>query len=120
MPAHVVRMPSAGDGLTLRPWHGDDAAALIAAADDPLLRRWTRVRAADADEAGRWLDVQHRGWRDGDRFSFAVLDDGLRLVANVALKLPDPDAAVAEVGYWTAGPARGRGVAPRALAALTG
>lgn len=112
-------MPRATGGLTLRPWHDDDAAALIAVADDPMLRRWTRVRAADADEARRWLDVQHRGWDAGDRYSFAVLDDGGRLVANVALKRPDPSADVAEVGYWTAGHARGLGVAPRALAALT-
>ncbi|MEU4214859.1 GNAT family N-acetyltransferase [Actinoplanes sp. NPDC026623] len=113
-------MPRATGGLTLRPWRDDDAAALIVAADDPMLRRWTKVRAADADEAREWLGVQHRGWQAGDRYSFAVLDDGQRLVANVALKLPDPGAGVAEVGYWTAGYARGQGVAPRALAALTG
>jgi RimJ/RimL family protein N-acetyltransferase len=113
-------MPRATGGLTLRAWHDDDAAALIAVADDPMLRRWTKVRAADTDEAKQWIGVQHRGWEAGTRYSFAVLDDGQRLVANVALKRPDPSAGVAEVGYWTAAAARGQGVAPRALAALTG
>lgn len=43
-----------------------------------------------------------------------------RLVANVVLKRADPRGRFAEVGYWTAAYARGRGVAPRALEALTG
>ena len=105
--------------LTLRPWRDDDAAALIAAAGDPLLERWTKVRAAGPDEAQRWLQAQHTGRRRGDRHSFAVLDDTGTLVGNVALKRPDPAAGTAEVGYWTAAYARGRGIAPQALESLT-
>ncbi|MBM0237448.1 GNAT family N-acetyltransferase [Micromonospora sp. ATA32] len=37
-----------------------------------------------------------------------------------ALKEVVPGRPAAEVGYWTAAPARGRGVAPRALEAVTG
>jgi RimJ/RimL family protein N-acetyltransferase len=55
----------------------------------------------------------------GDRYSFAVLDDDGTLLGNVALKRPDPAADDAEVGYWTAAYARGRGIAPRALGSLT-
>ncbi|GAA3959731.1 acetyltransferase [Amorphoplanes auranticolor] len=106
-------------GLVLRPWRDDDAAALITAVGDPLLHRWTRVRAADAAEAQQWLGVQHAGRRTGSRYSFAVLDDAGKLVGNVALKRPDPAAEDAEVGYWTAAYARGRGIAPQALGSLT-
>jgi RimJ/RimL family protein N-acetyltransferase len=84
-----------------------------------LLERWTRVRVATPGAAHQWLQVQQAGRQRGDRFSFAVLDDEEALVGNVALKRPDPEADEAEVGYWTAAPARGRGIAPRALGALT-
>jgi RimJ/RimL family protein N-acetyltransferase len=114
-----VNDPEPVAGLTLRPWHDDDAAALIAAAGDPLLQRWTRVRAADLGEARQWLQVQHEGRHAGSRYSFAVLDEAGGLVGNVALKRPDPLADDAEVGYWTAAYARGRGVAPQALGSLT-
>lgn len=111
--------PAAVAGLTLRPWRDDDAAALIAVAGDPLLRQWTSIRVTGPGEARQWLDAQHAGRRAGDRFSFAVLDGDAGLVGNVVLKRPDPDAAEAEVGYWTAAHARGRGVASLALGSLT-
>jgi RimJ/RimL family protein N-acetyltransferase len=114
-----VNDPEPVAGLILRPWRDDDAAALITAVGDPLLHRFTRVRAADVGEARQWLETQHTGRRTGSRYSFAVLDDAGKLVGNVALKRPDPAAADAEVGYWTAAYARGRGIAPQALGSLT-
>ncbi|MFF6910256.1 GNAT family N-acetyltransferase [Streptomyces sp. NPDC012389] len=41
------------------------------------------------------------------------------MVGNLALKRPGPGAERAKVGYRTVARARGRGVAPRALEALT-
>jgi RimJ/RimL family protein N-acetyltransferase len=113
-----MTMLTVGD-LTLRRWNDDDVPALIAAAGDPALHRWTRFRAADDAEARRWLDAQHTGWAGGTRYSFAVLDDHGRLLANVVLKRGNPAEPVAEVGYWTAGYARGQGVAPRAVRGLS-
>ncbi|MFB6888252.1 GNAT family N-acetyltransferase [Kitasatospora sp. NPDC056327] len=106
------------EGLLLRPFRAQDAPALVEIYRDPALRRFTRTPVTDLDGAARWLAVQDRGRADGTRYSFAVLEGGL-LVANVVLKLGGPGAPGAEVGYWTAAAARGRGVAPRALAALT-
>ncbi len=40
-------------------------------------------------------------------------------MGHAVLKNVTPGASSAEVGYWTAAHARGRGVAPRALEALT-
>ncbi|MCX4391121.1 GNAT family N-acetyltransferase [Micromonospora peucetia] len=108
--------------LLLRPWRDDDATALIAAYRDPVLRRWTRAPVTTIAEARRFLTEARRDWDDGHRFSFAVLEPsptGETLVAQVILKNVTEGGEDAEVGYWTAAPARGRGVAPRALTAVT-
>jgi RimJ/RimL family protein N-acetyltransferase len=117
--------PTASVGeLTLRPWLDDDIDALIEAYQDPVLRRWTGLPVTDRPEARRWLDVQHHGWRTAERLSFAVEEMSAvtgesQLIANVALKLLRREHGHAEVGYWTAAPGRGRGIAPRALDALS-
>ncbi|MGW0431237.1 GNAT family N-acetyltransferase [Micromonospora sp. NPDC003197] len=116
-------MPSA-PALRLRPWNDQDIAPLIEIYRDPVLRQWTRLRVENAEDAVRWLDVQRQGWQSRQRLSFAVLEnqpdtDEGQLVANVVLKKADPTGQSAEVGYWTAAHARGRGIAPRALTALT-
>jgi RimJ/RimL family protein N-acetyltransferase len=116
--------PSA-PALLLRPWQDDDVEQLIEVYRDPALRRWTRVPVENVDDAHRWLALQRAGWENRQRISFAVVADDRadgpgRLLGNVALKSLDPAVGSAEVGYWTAAYARGRGVAPGALEALTG
>ncbi|MFD8755565.1 GNAT family N-acetyltransferase [Kitasatospora sp. NPDC059577] len=106
------------EGLVLRPFEDADAPALVEAYRDETLRRFTRTPVDDEEQAAHWLGQQREGRAAGTRYSFAVLDaDGL--VGNVVLKRGTPGGESAEVGYWTAGPARGRGVAPRAVEALT-
>ncbi|RCG26862.1 N-acetyltransferase [Sphaerisporangium album] len=110
--------------LLLRVWAAGDVPELIEAYRDPVMLRWTRFHVRDERDAGQWLEKQWKGWRDGDRLSFAVTepDPGTgvhRLVANVVVKGLVAGASFAEVGYWTARAARGRGVAGRALEALT-
>ncbi|ARF72839.1 GNAT family N-acetyltransferase [Kitasatospora albolonga] len=109
------------DGLLLRPWREEDVPALLKAYDDPVMRQWVRLPVSTPEEAARWLESQRAGWASGTRFGFAVTDvsRGGELVGNLALKRPGPGPERAEVGYWTAAWARGRGVAPRALEALT-
>ncbi|GAV45285.1 GNAT family N-acetyltransferase [Streptomyces acidiscabies] len=101
--------------LSLRPWQPSDAPALLVAAQDSALRRWTSLDVNDPSDAGRWIDEQRRGWESGERLAFAVVGD--EILGHVVLKRSA--GAVAEVGYWTAAAARGRGVAPNALLALT-
>jgi RimJ/RimL family protein N-acetyltransferase len=109
----------AADGLTLRPWHASDAAALtdICRSSDmgPV-----SIKVATEADAAAWLAEQRRSWADGSRRSFAVLAaDSGELVGHTVLRRPEPDGVTWEVGYWTAGRQRGRGVASRALSALT-
>src|SRR5258708_9932135 len=81
----------------------------------------------DERDAARWLASQDRGWRDGDRLSFAVLEadevGGCVLAGNVGLKNREETGRIgeretAEIGYWTAVAARGPGVAPAAVRAV--
>ena len=69
-----------------------------------------------------------RGRREGDRLCFAVIEadeaGGCVLAGNVGLKNRDETGRIgeretAEIGYWTALAARGRGVAPAAVRAVT-
>ncbi|MEV5764542.1 GNAT family protein [Micromonospora sp. NPDC052213] len=108
--------------LSLRPWRDADADALVAAYRDPVLLRWTRAPVTTTTEARRFVAAARRDWDDGCRFSFAVVEPhpaGETLVAQVVLKNVAAGRGDAEVGYWTAAPARGRGIAPHALDAVT-
>ncbi|MEV6591667.1 GNAT family N-acetyltransferase [Streptomyces acidicola] len=111
--------------LLLRRWSMEDVAALVEAYRDPVLRRWTSSVVDNEGDAVQWVKAQEQGWEAGVRFSFAVLEaqpDSNRgqLVGHVVLKGVVPGKPSAEVGYWTAAHARGRGFAHRALDALTG
>ncbi|MGC3001886.1 GNAT family N-acetyltransferase [Streptomyces sp. G35A] len=108
--------------LTLRPWAPQDAAALAELYRDEALRRWASAPVHDEASAARWVAEQRRGWETGERLAFAVEETpsppgaDVRPAGHVVLKRSG--AVAAEVGYWTAAHARGRGVAPRAVTAL--
>ena len=116
-----VGATGAAAALALRPWCLDDVAALVEVYRDLAMVRWTTSRL-DSEGAGvRWVEAQREGWAAGERFAFAVLDSGSgELVGNVVLKEVAAGKGFAEVGYWTAAAARGRGVASRGLEAVTG
>ncbi|WP_218136453.1 GNAT family N-acetyltransferase [Nonomuraea jiangxiensis] len=110
--------------LVLRPWGVEDVAAVVAAYQDPVLRRWTSSRVETEADGLRWVRAQQRGWATGKRFSFAILDAHSRpafrqVVGNIVVKDVAPGKPFAEVGYWTVAHARGRGVAAGALEVVT-
>ncbi|MQY14447.1 hypothetical protein SRB5_46140 [Streptomyces sp. RB5] len=107
--------PPTAPGLALRPWRPADVPALVAIGRDPDLLRWTNTPVSDEAQAAEWVRTQNRGRESGERFAFAVLE-GLAPVGHVVLKIAGPRA---EVGYWTVPRARGKGVAGRALEAVT-
>jgi len=147
LPELCVPAASRQPALILRPWRAADVPALAAemCREYPTAGMWSRpderpvgtaltggagrrTGAAGERDAGRWLASQDRGWRDGDRLSFAVLevDDvgGCALAGNVGLKNREETGRIgeretAEIGYWTAVAARGRGIAPAAVRAVT-
>jgi RimJ/RimL family protein N-acetyltransferase len=105
------------DELTLRPWTSDDVPALVAAYDEPAIRRW-HTRSMTIAEAAGWVAHAHRGWTTETSASWAVMDQD-SLVGRMSLRRVDLEQGVAEVGYWTIAAARGRSIAPRALAAIS-
>ncbi|SEG89989.1 Protein N-acetyltransferase, RimJ/RimL family [Actinacidiphila yanglinensis] len=137
MVVHLPVEPTASaPALRLRPWQPQDAGALALAHQDPLLRRRLMTFLEDEAAARRWIDAQAAGWAAGIRFAFAVeepaateehtdtVDTAVNVLSGPTTPLlghivvregTGPAEGAAEVGYWTAAGARGRGIAPRAL-----
>jgi RimJ/RimL family protein N-acetyltransferase len=121
------------DGLTsLRAWRDSDVSAIAAACQDPEIGRWTRVPSPYRETDARAFlleryDAIHR--RRSAPFAIVappsaeVQPDGPddwrpvpgTLLGSIALMRPAWEHARAEVGYWLARDARGRGHATRAV-----
>ena len=135
----VLDVAAGGDrpALRVRPWIAADMPDLLAAmareyparglashpdVEVPGLQRWGGPR--NDEEAALWLSGQERGWERGDWLTFAVMDATQNtVVGHVGLWNRD-GAKVGigergEIGYWTAADARGRGIAPAAVRAVT-
>jgi RimJ/RimL family protein N-acetyltransferase len=101
-----------------------DAPAIYTACQDPDIQRWTTVPSPYLREhADQFVsDYVTNAWATGAAAVFAVTDiaDG-RLLASVGLHFDrGRDGGIAEIGYWTAAPARGRGLMTEAAAAVCG
>ena len=107
---------SAGD-LLLRPWREDDVDAYWAALEAPGGRLWHGSTLGSRDDVAAML-ARRRDWSRGDHATWCVVGgpDG-ELLGSVSLHRIDRDERDAEVGYWTAPAARGRGIAVRAVEA---
>lgn len=103
--------------LHLRPWQASDADPLQRALADPAVARWTGLPTRSALE---WVTQTYPGrWVDGTGAAFAVLDATTgELLAGVDLHAVDAAAGTAEVGWFTAPPARGRSVGTEAVQVL--
>ena len=101
----------------LRPWRPDDVDAVWSAFQDPDIRLWNGGGVQSREDAlvllGRRLD-----WTTGDHASWAVVDERDGVLASVSLHSIDRLANEAQIGYWTAPAARGRGVAGLATDAV--
>ena len=103
----------------LRPWRPEDVEAVWSAFQDPEIRLWNGGGVQSREDAlallGRRLD-----WTTGNHASWAVVgeDDDAVVLASVSLHSIDRLANEAQIGYWTARGARGRGVAAVATDAV--
>jgi ribosomal-protein-alanine N-acetyltransferase len=115
----------AGD-VMMRAWRPQDAEAVVRAWTDPEIRRWGRygARIPVRETVGDWLAWNHQQWEYGLRAGFAICRagaDGDELLGSIMLGgFASTAASVGEAGYWIVERWRGRGVAPRALEALSG
>ena len=103
------------EGIALRPFRVDDAAAVAEACRDPAIQRFTFMQDGLTEaEAVQWIIRSNERWADG--FSrFAIVDpDGDRLLGQVGLNVNARHIS-AEGHYWVRASDRQRGVASRAL-----
>lgn len=107
--------------LQLTPWTYDLAAEMLELINDPEFRRWY-VRPPDLGDgaAERWITRRTERWRSADMLSFAVREASTgALLGDVQLTDLSQWDGSAWIGYSTLPAARGRGVAPHAVAAMT-
>ncbi|WP_327358710.1 GNAT family N-acetyltransferase [Streptomyces sp. NBC_01304] len=106
--------------LRLRPWRAEDTEVLLRAYRDPTIRRWHVRHVLTQDEATRWIADYARFWQQETAVQWVITDAADdEALGRMALRTMNLQDGVAECAYWVLPAARGRGVAPRALAALT-
>ncbi|MPQ99240.1 GNAT family N-acetyltransferase [Modestobacter sp. I12A-02628] len=103
--------------LVLRPWAVTDAPAVTAAYADPAIQHW-HARTMTPEEATAWVDAPAARWAAETGAGWAVTEHGT-LVGRMDLRTLDLHEGLASVAYWVVPAARGRGVAARALDAMT-
>ncbi|MGR7025881.1 GNAT family N-acetyltransferase [Geodermatophilus sp. URMC 62] len=114
-------VPPEQDGVRLRAFRDDDVDTVLDLAGDPRVAAVSTLpEGADEPAARAWIARQHRRWAEGAGFSFAVAEGATdRAVGQVGLWLDRWAEGVGTVGYLVAPCARRRGVATRALRAVT-
>ncbi|MEV8316972.1 GNAT family N-acetyltransferase [Streptomyces sp. NPDC059900] len=107
-------------GLLIRPWQAADAPAVYEAFQDPVIQRWHARVADSVDEARGWIEGWGKAWPEERDAYWAIADAATNaVVGRIALRLIVFGDGQAEVAYWTMPSARGQGIAPRALTALS-
>ncbi|MFG2357073.1 GNAT family N-acetyltransferase [Streptomyces sp. NPDC048521] len=107
------------DGRELRPWRPDDADPLLAAGQDPAIRRWNLFTVADRAEARTRIARMHERWRAETGAVWAVARPGGPAVGLIGLNDVDLAGGAAELVYWLLPEARGGGVAVEAARRLS-
>jgi RimJ/RimL family protein N-acetyltransferase len=107
------------DGLRLRPWRMDYAAALqeAAVASAASVGRWLPWCRADytLDDARYWVDHCRRGWLAGEHFAFAIYDAADdALLGGVGINRIDAVHRTGNLGYWVRASQQRKGIAMRA------
>ena len=120
--AIVLPDPSISDGVVgLRAWTPEDVSWIVEACQDPEIPRWTFVPSPYTEQDGQaFVAAAAAELASGRTAKLGVVDarDGEPLGAG-GLVVIDWDRKLADVGYWVAAGARGRGVASRALVLVT-
>ena len=109
-----------GAGLVVRPWRSSDVPFLRRTFQDADIQQWHARRLDNADEAREWLAQWPQRWQQETAASWAIARAGTdEAVGQVGFRAIQLDEARAQISYWVAPDARGRGAATRATTAVT-
>ena len=131
--ADVQVVTLSDDVVALRPWTRDDAGFLAEATADPAIRRYNGVLdrhghpapPLSTEQAEAVIDEFASSWRafgttgTPTGVAFAIVDARSGELAGCCGVDDWSKADVAQLGYWIAASARGRGFATRAAILLT-
>jgi RimJ/RimL family protein N-acetyltransferase len=118
LPEETIR----GEGVVLRPPRRADADDVAAACTDAAIQRYIPAVPSPYTrrDALHWITDVHSAERSLGGALLVIADPATdRLIGSVGLHRVALTAGLAEVGYWVAPWARGRGVATSATDALT-
>ena len=121
------------DVVTLRPWSRGDAGFIAEASGDPAIQRHSvphdrrghpspPMSITDAEAMIDGFATTWRAWAATGRpsgITFAITESGSGAIAGMCGVDDWSDEDVAQIGYWLAPQARGRGLATRAVILLT-
>jgi [ribosomal protein S5]-alanine N-acetyltransferase len=114
----MLRVPSPplSDGVvTLRPPDERDLAAIDLGIHDPEVVRWFGTPDSSAMDV---LALNRERWADGSP-TFCICENDDICVGHVWVNVHASDATMGSVGYWLLPPARGHGLATRAVRLIT-
>jgi RimJ/RimL family protein N-acetyltransferase len=107
-----------GERVVLRSWRIDDVPAVTVACQDAEIARWLAFVPQPYTEEHAQIYVDECIRSDEDRRPFAIADASTgAVVGSIDMRINGMQTG--HVGYWVAAQARGRGVAPDALRALS-
>jgi RimJ/RimL family protein N-acetyltransferase len=112
--------PLADDTITLEPLSQRHVPVFQELVLEEEIRRFTMVPTRpDRHFAANWVARYERGWAEGSRAGFAILDGDATVAGFAGIFGLDEPGAEGEIGYLVAAEARGRGIAGRSVALLT-
>ncbi len=103
--------------LVVRPWQDEDAPAVLAAYQDPAIRRWHARTLTDEAEARELIGTWRGRWPAETGAGWAVTRDQ-KLVGRIGLGNLNLVEGTGEISYWVVPAARGGAVAARVSAAV--
>jgi RimJ/RimL family protein N-acetyltransferase len=107
-----------GEGFVLRSWRPGDEATLVEVLDDPDIERFmnTVPFPYTRDDAHTWVHELAPDISAGGGAAFVIDPGDGGVVGSLSIRRQDrAGGPVGIAGYWVAAPARGRGLAARAL-----
>jgi RimJ/RimL family protein N-acetyltransferase len=106
------------DAIVLRPWRMEDAPVVLDACQDPAISHWIPWVPSPytREDAEAFLRACVDSGDERHPFAIDAVETG-GLLGSIEMRL-DPQRVRGHIGYWVAGPARGRGICTRALRLL--